>query len=146
MWRADSFPVSRIDRTQAVVKDWGKATLRPKEISRYRDTLGKIRAAVNTAGILRYLMTAAPNRHVWHKAFYGGSDRRAGAHTHPAFPKMPTAPSAFPLLGEPQAPGDEPNPCEGGKILGGRPPEVEGNLQVPTYTRPVAQSVCAPYL
>ena len=42
--------------------------------------------------------------------FYGGSGRRAVAHTHPTFPKMPTAPSAFPLLGAPQAPGDEPNP------------------------------------
>ena len=34
---------------------------------------------------------------------------------------MPTAPSAFPWLGAPQAPGDEPNPPEGGKSLGGRP-------------------------
>ena len=40
---------------------------------------------------------------------------------------MPTAPSAFPLLGAPQAPGDEPNPPEGGKSLGGRPPGAEGN-------------------
>ena len=59
--------------------------------------------------------------------FYGGSGRRAVAHTRPAFPKMPTAPSAFPLLGAPQAPGDEPNPPEGGKSLGERPPETEGN-------------------
>ena len=28
--------------------------------------------------------------------FYGGSGRRAVAHTRPALPKMPTAPSAFP--------------------------------------------------
>ena len=40
---------------------------------------------------------------------------------------MPTAPSAFPLLGAPQAPGDEPNLPEGSKSLGGRPPEAEGN-------------------
>ena len=32
------------------VKAWGEGTLRPKEISRYRDTLGQIRAADNTAG------------------------------------------------------------------------------------------------
>ena len=32
------------------VKAWGESPLRPKEISRYRDTLGQIRAAVNTAG------------------------------------------------------------------------------------------------
>ena len=54
--------------------------------------------------------------------FYSGSGRRAVAHTRPAFLKMPTAPSAFPLLGAPHAPGDEPHPPEGGKSLGGRPP------------------------
>ena len=59
--------------------------------------------------------------------FYGGSGRRAVAHTRPAFPKMPTAPSAFPWLGAPQAPGDEPSLLEGSKSLGGRPPEAEGN-------------------
>ena len=76
----------------------------------------------------RYLLRAPPNGQVWHKAFfYGGSGRRAVAHTRPAFPKMPTAPSAFPLLGAPQAPGDEPNLPEGSKSLGGRPPEAEGN-------------------
>ena len=32
------------------VKAWGEGPLRPKEISRYRDTLGQIRAADNTAG------------------------------------------------------------------------------------------------
>ena len=32
---------------------------------------------------------------------------------------MPTAPSAFPLLGAPQAPGDKPNLPEGSKSLGG---------------------------
>ena len=38
------------------------------------------------------------------------------------FPKtVPTAPSAFPLLGAPQAPGDEPNPPEGSKSLGEDP-------------------------
>ena len=40
---------------------------------------------------------------------------------------MPTAPLAFPLLGAPQAPGDEPNLTEGSKSLGERPPEAEGN-------------------
>ena len=51
----------------------------------------------------------------------GGSVRRAVAHTRPAFPKIPSAPSAFPLLGAPQAPGDQPNPPEGGKSLGEGP-------------------------
>ena len=71
------------------------------------------------------------------RSFLGGSGRRAGAQTRPAFPKMPKAPSAFPLLGVPPAPGDKPNlTSEGGKSLGGRLPEAEGNLQVPRHTRP----------
>ena len=47
-------------------------------------------------------MTTPPNGHVWHKAFFGGCEGRAVAYTRPAFPKMPTAPSAFPWLGAPQ--------------------------------------------
>ena len=77
------------------------------------------------------------------------SGRRAGAHTNPAWPKIPSAPSAVPLLGSPQAPGISENsfgpvgislirgasgasqypPPERGKSLGGRPPEAGGNLQ-----------------
>ena len=69
--------------------------------------------------------------------FLGGTGRRAVAHTRPEFPKMPTAPSAFPLLGAPQAPGDKPNLPEGSKSLGGRPPEAVGNTpQAPRHTRP----------
>ena len=69
------------------------------------------------------------------RPFLGGSGRKAGAHTHPAFPKIPTALSVFALLGAPQAPGDE-APLEGCKSLGVRPSEAEGNLQVPRHTRP----------
>ena len=47
--------------------------------------------------------------------FLGGSWRRAGAHTRPAFPKMPTSPSAFPLLGARQVPGNEPTSQKGVK-------------------------------
>ena len=68
--------------------------------------------------------------------FLGGSGRRTGVHTRPAFPKMPTALSASPLLGAPQAQGDEPNRHEGCKSLVGRSPEAEGNLQLPRHTRP----------
>ena len=69
--------------------------------------------------------------------FLGGTGRRAVAHTRPEFPKMPTAPSAFPLLGAPPAPGDKPNLPEGSKSLGGRPPEAVGNTpQAPRHTRP----------
>ena len=49
---------------------------------------------------------------------------------------MPTAPSAFPLLGAPQAPGDKPNLPEGSKSLGGRLPEAVGNPQAPRHTLP----------
>ena len=50
-------------------------------------------------------------------------DRAQGhSHTRRSSQKMPTAPSAFPLLGAPQAPGDKPNLPEGSKSLGGRPP------------------------
>ena len=52
--------------------------------------------------------------------FLGGSGQRAGAHTRPAFPKMPTAPSAFPLFRAPQTPGDEP-PTKGVKAWGKGP-------------------------
>ena len=69
--------------------------------------------------------------------FLGGTGRRAVAHTRPGFPKMPTAPSAFPFIGAPQAPGDKPNLPEGSKSLGGRPPEAVGNTpQAPRHTRP----------
>ena len=70
------------------------------------------------------------------RPFFGGSERRVVVHTNPAFPKIPTALSAFPLLEATQVPGDETNLPEGGKNLGGRPPEAEGNLQVPQHTRP----------
>ena len=69
---------------------------------------------VQTEIDLRYLMTAPPNGHLWHKAFYlfffFWSERRAVAHTRPAFPKMPTALSAFSLIGAPQVLGDDPPP------------------------------------
>ena len=62
--------------------------------------------------------------------FLGGTGRRAVAHTRPEFPKMSTAPLAFPLLGAPQTPGDEPNLPEGSESLGGRPPEAEGKYTI----------------
>ena len=43
--------------------------------------------------------------------------------------KIPSAPLAFPLLGAPQAPGNNPPPPEEGKNLGVWPPEVGGTLQ-----------------
>ena len=107
----------------------------PIMISRYRDTFGQIRAADNAAGrsATQHLERCRPILicGIWWlphpmdmcgtRPFYGGSEARAVAHTRPAFPKMPTAPTAFPLLGAPQAPGDEPNTPEGGKRLGKAP-------------------------
>ena len=79
----------------------------------------------------RYLLLAPPNGQVWHKAFFSGSVCRAGAHTRPAWTKIPSAPSRFPLLGVPQAPGNKPNPPEGSKSLGDGPlrPEEISNCR-----------------
>ena len=60
------------------------------------------------------------------RPFYGGSGCRAVAHTHPAGSKNALGPVGIPLFGAPQALGDKPNPPEGGKSLGGRPPKTEG--------------------
>ena len=68
------------------------------------------------------------------QGLFGGSGHRAEAHTRPAWTKIPTAPSAFPLLGAPYAPGNNPSPKRG-KNPGGRPPEAGGNLQLPRHTR-----------
>ena len=69
------------------------------------------------------LLHAPPNVQVRHKAFFGASGRRARAHTRPAWPKIPSAPLAFPLLGAPQAPGNKPNSPKGVK------PWVDGPLR-----------------
>ena len=44
------------------------------------------------------------------KLFFFGE---SSISTHPTFPKMPTVPSVFPLLGAPQAPDYEPNHPKG---------------------------------
>ena len=123
-------------------KSLGEGPLRPKEISRHRDTLGQIRVPDNTAYLsaTQHLEGSRPisigrqNDLDWSicctphltgkygtKPFLGGTGRRVVAHTHPEFPKLPTAPSALPLFGAPQAPGDKPNLSEGSKSLGGGP-------------------------
>ena len=58
--------------------------------------------------LLRYLSSVLPPNEWGTRSFLGGSGRRTGAHMHPAFPKMPTAASAFPLLGALQAPDNKP--------------------------------------
>ena len=45
-----------------------------------------------------YLFHTPPNVKVWHKAFFGGSERRAVAHTRPAFPKNAYGPVGIPLI------------------------------------------------
>ena len=78
---------------------------------------------------LRYLFHAPPNVKVWHKAFFVGLGAGALPIRTRHFPKMPTAPSTFPLLGAPQAPGDHPPPK--GVIAWG-----EEKIQLPRRTRP----------
>ncbi len=51
------------------------------------------------------------NARIWHKAVFK------------------VGPVGIPLFGAPQAPGNKPNPPEGGISLGGWPPEAGGNLQ-----------------
>ena len=63
------------------------------------------------AGTL-YLSLRPTNARIWHKAvFKVGPGRRAEAHTRPARPKIPLAPSAFPFFGAPQAPGRDSIVC-----------------------------------
>ena len=82
-------------------------------------------------------MSATRNGHVWRKASFVVSPGAWPESTRALlFQKMPTATSAYPLLGAPKLPGNEPNPSEGSKSLRGRPSEAEGNLHVPRHTRP----------
>ena len=58
--------------------------------------------------------------------FQGGSGRRAEAHTRPARPKIPSAPSAFPFLGRLRRQAINPTPRRG-KSLGDFPLRPEEN-------------------
>ena len=58
------------------------------------------------------------------------------AHTHLAMPKIPSAPSVFPLLGAPQAPGNKPTHHKGGKSQGDGPMRPEEMVSQQTYTQP----------
>ena len=107
-----------------VVKSWWEGPLRPKEISSCRNTLGQISARLIWTGVFVDRPTLRAS--MAQSLFLGGTGFRAVAHTRPEIPKIPTAPSAFPLLGAPQAPGGKPNLPEGSKSLGGRPPEAVG--------------------
>ena len=73
------------------------------------------------------------NRTSMAQGLFGISGRRTGAHTLLAWTKIHSAPSAFPLLGAPQAPG---NKTEESKSVVGRSAETGGNLQLPRHTRP----------
>ena len=56
---------------------------------------------------LRYLLPTPLNVQVWPKAFFlVGLER---AHTRPTWPKIPSVPLAFHLLGAPQSPGNKHN-------------------------------------
>ena len=71
------------------------------------------------------------------RPFLGGTGRRAVAHTRPEFAKNTLGPVGIPLVRGASGAGQWTQPpSKGGKSLGGRPPEAEGNLQVPRHTRP----------
>ena len=69
--------------------------------------------------------------------FLGGTGRRAVAHTHPEFVKNTLSPVGIPLVRGASGAGQWTQPpSKGGKSLGGRPPEAEGNLLAPRHTWP----------
>ena len=78
--------------------------------------------------LLRYLLTAPPNGQVWHKAFFGGSGRRAVAHTRPIFAKNVNGPVGIPLIRGASGAGRLTQPSRRRSKPGGRPPEAEGKL------------------
>ena len=80
-------------------------------------------------------MTAPPNGHVWHKAFFWwvrGQDRSPHA---PGISKNAYGPVGIPLIRGASGTGRWPPP-EGVKAWEDDLPEAEGNLQVPRHTRP----------
>ena len=96
---------------------------------------GKVNATAQNAGFL--LKRASPRASgiccsphrtgkYGTRPFYGGSGCRAVAHAHPAGSKNAFGPVGIPLFGAASGAGNKPNPPEGGKSLGGRPPVTEG--------------------
>ena len=69
--------------------------------------------------------------------FLGGSRRRAVVHMRPEFPKMPTAPSAFPLLGGASGAGRWTQPPRREWKPGGKDPWGRRKIiHSPSHTRP----------
>ena len=118
------------------VKAWGEGPLRPNEISRYRDTLGRIRAADNTAGrsATRQLESCRPilicgiccSPHLTGKCgtrpfFRWVQVQDRSPHT-PGIPKNAKGPVGIPLIRGASGAGQwtQPTP-EGGKSLGDGP-------------------------
>ena len=127
---------------------WG----RRKKKTRHRDTLGRIRASTARPAKMLPRTWRGPVRNqspkwsgpgpdctgvfvdrptlrasVAQGLFYGGSRRRAVAHTRPAFPKNALGPIGIPLVRGASGAGHLTQPpSKGGKSLGGRPPEAEG--------------------
>ena len=118
-----AFPLLRRLRRRAMnpppkgINAWVGGPLRPKEVTRYRDTLSQIRTADNTADRsanpangevqididLRYLMTAPPNGHVWHKAFFRWVRAQGRSPHAPGIPKNAYGPVSIYLIRVPQA-------------------------------------------
>ena len=63
--------------------------------------------------------------------------RAQGRSPHaPGISKIANGPVGIPLIRGASGVGRWTSPPEGSKSMGGRPPEAEGNLQVPRHTRP----------
>ena len=76
---------------------------------------------------------------IWRKTFLRWVRSQGKAHTHPALPKIPLAPLAFPLLGAPQVPGNKPNPTKEDKACGDgllRPEEITSAEGYPARSVP----------
>ena len=90
---------------------------------------------------LQYLAAVFVPRPTEHESvaqdlFFGGSGRRAVAHTRPAFPKNAYGPVGNPLIRGASGAVRSTQPPEGCNSLGGRPPEAVGKIQLPKHTRP----------
>ena len=93
------------------VKTWGDPPLRLEEIKPPVRIPDSAKKPLREADIWR---TSHQTDEYRTKPFLGGSGLGAVAQTHPAVPKMPRAPSAFPLKSAPKVPGNKPNPSKEG--------------------------------
>ena len=81
-----------------------------------------LKSVCSKQGLIKLIFDERPtNRTSMAQGLLRWVRRLAEAHSHPATPKMPRAPLAFPWIGASQAVGNKPNPSKEGKSPGGRP-------------------------